>query len=263
MESFDVSINKFEYIVQRKYSPLSNYAVFGKTMYRLVFIFSGTAEFLYDAFKENTKPNDILLLLPDNNYRVSVNEGDNYQFLTICFEADGELMKKIGPINKINNARYAPAFDELYSLYVLNKPNWKLYAKSLIYSCLAELFKDFKTDDFSIDPIIFAESYIHHNYMNKVTLDTLAKITNYSVSHFKDKFKQKNGVSAIKYLNDFRLKKAKEFLATGLYSVSETANLCGFENVYYFSNCFKKSFHISPLNYQKSKIALGADSQIL
>ena len=47
------------------------------------------------------------------------------------------------------------------------------------------------------------------------------------------------------------MEKAKELLITGHYTVSEIAYECGFENVYYFSNVFKKIVGVSPTAYRK------------
>ena len=48
-------------------------------------------------------------------------------------------------------------------------------------------------------------------------------------------------MSPVKYVTALRLDHAKELLITGQYSVGEVAELCGFENVYYFSAVFKKT----------------------
>jgi len=58
-------------------------------------------------------------------------------------------------------------------------------------------------------------------------------------------------MTPIKYITMLRMEKAKELLITGHYKVSEIAGMCGFENVYYFSNVFKKHEGISPKNYIK------------
>ncbi|MDR3060881.1 MAG: response regulator [Dysgonamonadaceae bacterium] len=50
--------------------------------------------------------------------------------------------------------------------------------------------------------------------------------------------------------NDFiriiRLNKAKDFLASGKYNISEVSYLVGFTDPKYFSTCFKKQFGVSP-----------------
>ena len=91
-----------------------------------------------------------------------------------------------------------------------------------------------------------------HTARKKLTQEELAHISGYSVPHFKKLFRDETGTSPIRYLNDFRIGRAKDLLASGLFSVQEVATACGFENVYYFSNVFKKQTGISPKHYKKS-----------
>lgn len=53
----------------------------------------------------------------------------------------------------------------------------------------------------------------------------------------------------VKYLTQLRIEYAKELLITGRYSIGEIAEMCGFENVYYFSTVFKKHTGIPPSKY--------------
>ncbi len=57
-------------------------------------------------------------------------------------------------------------------------------------------------------------------------------------------------MSPVKYITQLRVEKAKELLITNRYKVSEIAEMCGFENVYYFSNVFKKQVGVSPKTYK-------------
>ena len=54
----------------------------------------------------------------------------------------------------------------------------------------------------------------------------------------------------VKYVTMLKLDKAKELLITGHYTISEIVEICGFENIYYFSTVFKKHFGVSPKNYR-------------
>jgi YesN/AraC family two-component response regulator len=48
---------------------------------------------------------------------------------------------------------------------------------------------------------------------------------------------------------DIRIRKAKELLTEG-FNVTETAERSGFNDIYYFSKCFKKHEGISPTTYK-------------
>ena len=48
--------------------------------------------------------------------------------------------------------------------------------------------------------------------------------------------------------------KAKELLTNTTLSVQSISEMCGYENVYYFSNTFKKTVGVSPLKFRQSSI---------
>lgn len=57
------------------------------------------------------------------------------------------------------------------------------------------------------------------------------------------------GYSPNKYLRIIRLKKAAELLREGTLSVSEVCYKVGMNDPYYFSQCFKQQFGMSPSAY--------------
>lgn len=64
-------------------------------------------------------------------------------------------------------------------------------------------------------------------------------------------FKKEFGVTPIKYINDLKLTKAKEFLTNSSMDVTEISEALGFYSVHYFSKCFKEKENITPLEFRK------------
>lgn len=93
--------------------------------------------------------------------------------------------------------------------------------------------------------------YINLNYGQKFTNESLASKTNYGVSHFRKVFKDVVGLSPLQYVNKVKMEKAKELLYGDFNKINDVADILGFENVYYFSNSFKKYYGLSPINYKK------------
>ena len=94
--------------------------------------------------------------------------------------------------------------------------------------------------------------YINRNYALPLTLEELAKVANMSKQGLISAFKRSIGKTPIEYLNLVRLQNSKELLKNTDNSVGEIAELCGFSNVYYFSNIFKKHIGISPNMFRKN-----------
>lgn len=79
----------------------------------------------------------------------------------------------------------------------------------------------------------------------------LAEISGMSYSYFKSLFKRKNGVTPSRYVAALKVARAKELLIMGRYTVSQIAEMTGFENVYYFSSFFKKETGVTPTQYPR------------
>lgn len=71
-------------------------------------------------------------------------------------------------------------------------------------------------------------NYIHQNYDEKLTVEHLAGISNMSRSTFIRHFTKICGCSPYQYIQQYRLKRAKEYLRTGEYSLTQVALQCGF-----------------------------------
>ena len=100
--------------------------------------------------------------------------------------------------------------------------------------------------------IIAVIDYIKQNYASALSLDDLSNIVNMSKQGLTSAFKRSTGKTPIDYLNYIRLQNSKEFLKYTDHSIGEISELCGFSNVYYFSNTFKKNIGVSPSMFRKN-----------
>ena len=98
----------------------------------------------------------------------------------------------------------------------------------------------------------WAVEYINTNYHKDLTLEQLAEKLFMSTGYFCRIFKKHAGEGYATYLTNIRLKKAKEILLTGKYTVNEVARMVGFRDASYFSSVFKKHYQQSPSNLAAS-----------
>ncbi len=87
---------------------------------------------------------------------------------------------------------------------------------------------------------------IRDEYSTHFTVDMLANACNISKFHFCRIFKSVMGVTAIQYLNSYRLKLADAMLANTDRQIGEIATMAGFEDASYFARIYKKQFGHSP-----------------
>ena len=125
-----------------------------------------------------------------------------------------------------------------------------------IKSCLLELIhimirhppktEENKKSEKSVDKIKEILTYMEQHYTEEISIEKIAEICHYSPSHFMKFFKNHMGTSFIKYLNDFRLIKARTRILTTEESILEIAGDCGFNNLSHFNRQYKKKYGITP-----------------
>ena len=95
-------------------------------------------------------------------------------------------------------------------------------------------------------------AFLHDHFDHTITLDSLSQHFYISKQWLIRKFKQEVGKTPIEYVNDIRLGRARDLLKNTDLPIGEIAIKSGFDNIYYFSNAFKKRVHLSPKEYRKS-----------
>lgn len=92
--------------------------------------------------------------------------------------------------------------------------------------------------------------FLHEHFAEKITVPELAERVYLSTSRYSHLFRQMKGVSPGQYLQQFRIGKARELLISSNLSVGEIAARCGFDDLFYFSNLFRRLTGISPRGYR-------------
>lgn len=147
-----------------------------------------------------------------------------------------------------------PLFLKLYNLWTQKKPGYYSEAMSVVYDIItairAHQRRYLSTNKASrLEPAV--RYFREHLSDTELNYTAACNMTDLSYSYFKELFCKAYGIPPVKYVTNLRIERAKELLITGLYSVTEIAGLCGFRNVYYFSNVFKKQVGISPKDFRQ------------
>jgi AraC-like DNA-binding protein len=93
--------------------------------------------------------------------------------------------------------------------------------------------------------------YINENITEKILVNTLCRKAYLSRNAFFKLFKEQFGLTPVDYINHERIKLAKQLLANGNQSITQTGLQCGFTDVNYFVRTFRKIEGITPGGYQK------------
>ena len=94
--------------------------------------------------------------------------------------------------------------------------------------------------------------FIDLHFKEPLTLEQLAEEAHMSKYYLSHAFKREYGVSPINYMISRRIDESKYLLAETDLSMSQIAHALGFSSLSYFSQVFRKSQQISPMEFRQS-----------
>jgi AraC-like DNA-binding protein len=96
--------------------------------------------------------------------------------------------------------------------------------------------------------------YIHQNYPHKITSHQIESVFDGNYDYLNRCFKAMTGQTITQYVNQVRIKHAKELIETTDLTFGEIGYLTGLNDPYYFSKVFKKHVGMPPNQYAKRMI---------
>ncbi len=94
--------------------------------------------------------------------------------------------------------------------------------------------------------------YIDLHFKEPLSLEQLADVAHMNKYYLSHAFKREYGVSPINYLISRRIDESKFLLAETDLSMSQIAQILGFSSLSYFSQAFRKTQDISPMEFRQS-----------
>ena len=99
----------------------------------------------------------------------------------------------------------------------------------------------------------YAMAYIRKHFHEDIIVNDLASTLDMSPGYFSSAFKKEAGVSAMQYVTNLRVERAKEYLTDTEMSVAAIAQSVGYADVQYFYRVFKKTTGMTPLQFRQEK----------
>lgn len=130
--------------------------------------------------------------------------------------------------------------------------------------CYAQMGSPHSRQLFKIASVI---NLFEHGYMDRISIDDMARQAGMTRRTFHRVFKQTTGCAPLEYLLRLRIEKAAELLAKGGLRVSDAAMQAGFDDSAYFSRQFKAIMGVPPVAYARKQSKplpiVGPDGQRL
>ena len=97
-------------------------------------------------------------------------------------------------------------------------------------------------------------SYLHNHIGERILLSDIANFCHYSPSFITRLFKSRSGMTINEYLQDIRMKKARDLLLKTDMQISEISEACGFSDTNYFIACFSERYGTPPKRFRKQAL---------
>lgn len=95
-------------------------------------------------------------------------------------------------------------------------------------------------------------SYIDFHYMEDLNLTFFSEMFHMTKTYLSSLFKKETGFTLTDYIHHIRMRKAITLINSTSMSIGEIASACGYNDNNYFFRIFKRTYGISPKQYQKS-----------
>lgn len=156
---------------------------------------------------------------------------------------------------KADNEEIFDAFQRLIDLVRDNSRN-PLCAVGIVYEILGLLYQHCEADSKLIykfdQKFSVVIEYINEHFTEKITAGKVSQKFGYDETYFCRRFREITGITAMKYIKILRLEYAQKLLQGRQAEIGDIAWKCGFSDISYFSNCFKKQYGMSPSEFRKN-----------
>ncbi|MFI4911845.1 MAG: AraC family transcriptional regulator [Sedimentisphaeraceae bacterium JB056] len=140
---------------------------------------------------------------------------------------------------RLKNAANSQTICEYYlKILLLNLSDW-----------IIDIKKVHQTD---YDTFIKCKNYIDSNFIELVSVESIAANCNISQQHLGRLFKKYTQKTPLNYLQKLKMNRASVMLIETNLSIAQIAYLFSFNDQFYFSKVFKKTYGISPQEYRST-----------
>ncbi len=233
-----------------------------------------------DGEKVNLSEGQILFHKPNEHHSLSAEGKTSTSVLVVSFDCLSESMgfftnkrltlnrKQISYVREIINIS-KKTFDITYSSETQNMPllssptlGGEQIIKNNIEMLLIDIMRSMTETEYGND-VFLQESVINDKlteetikilkeYVSKnLSIDDIARLTNYSKAYIFKQFKKATGKGVIEYFTELKIKEAKKMLLKGEFTIREISEKLSFDTPNYFSKVFKKFTKLTPTTYKK------------
>ena len=230
----------------------------------LFFIVGGKGQFLIEdrAYAVNT--NDLIIINPNVTHTEVSLGAQPLEYIVLGIEgielatganSDGQFCI----LDHFESAEFSSCLRNILRETELEQPGYEdvcqAYMEILIIRLMRNTALSIPTEPQPISgnrQCAAVRRYIDLHFKEPLTLELLAEEAHMNKYYLAHAFKREYGVSPISYMISRRVEESKYLLAETDLSMSQIAQLLGFSSLSYFSQVFRRTQSLSPMEYRQS-----------
>lgn len=219
--------------------------------WELVYCTSGRGSFrLKSGETVNYQAGEVVVIPPREVHANSSSEGFTNIHITIADPSFPD--RTVFLVSDDKDRSLLSAFTQARNYYLSD-----VIRRELVLAALGDLIVSyvivFRSNTVFSKPVEQIRNSIRSNYSNpNYALDQVIREMPFHYDYLRKLFKKEVGSSPLEYLTNLRMQSAEKLLTAmwaNQYSISEVAQMCGYEDPLYFSRVFKKNFGCSPTTF--------------
>lgn len=171
-----------------------------------------------------------------------IRHSNEEDIFVIHFQMINHVFDNIHIYNVTDGEKYKKLFLDAFQLKQENTPSATYKIAAIVYEIFAELSLDVGfSPNRSNNRIRESADYMKLHFADpQLSIEEVARKFSISPAYYRREFRKEYGTSPKEYLDTLRFQYAKFLLETGYFSQKEIASRCGYSDVVYFRNVFKK-----------------------
>ena len=251
----DFYVSQVAFAYYKKYAPGDIFRQENRKYQGLVFVLTGELTLTLGKETIFARAGSILLLQQGDSYQLENTFHSDTEYIVISYLAKPEkTVLSLLPERHFITA-YPQRYWDLFAAVVDLNSAYTICSQTRLRANVQEILCCIIQEE-HYHSLSVKESYpekalafMENHFSSALSSEDIAEAVGMSVPHLRQLFKKQYGISLMQKLNQIRVRRAKELLSSGMFTLAEVASACGFQNEYYFSRVFKKFTGISPGKY--------------
>lgn len=232
---------------EEKCLPKHSFGPHKRQYYLLHYVLSGKGIVNKNGKTYTVHSDECFVIRPNEITYYEADSEEPWHYVWIGFTADIPIPDTISNHEIISDSSLRELFLSLKNV-CKTENNKEAYLSSIILQMFQRLTIPKTVKNQFVET---AKLYIDSNYMNDISVSSVAEMLHINRSYFYKIFKKEEGISPQQYICSCRLNQAKLMLIKTDKTINQIAEDCGFSDIFTFSKAYKNMFNHSPKQERK------------